>query len=109
MGEFYFHGEACSKNNSLLEWVDSLFAFDEEERILIVSILTKSRSRVLWTSAAGIDRDAMRFQRLGAILDYVAHVASISCANVFLAAVSWNLRTRTVKLPLEVERSNALY
>ena len=23
MGEFYFHGEACSKNNSLREWVDS--------------------------------------------------------------------------------------
>ena len=66
-------------------------AFDEEERILIVSFLPKSLSRVLWTSAAGIDRDAMRFQRLGAILDYVAHIASISCANVFLAAVSWNL------------------
>ena len=45
-------------------------AFDEEERILIVSFLLKSPSRVLWTSAAGIDRDAMRFQRLGAILDY---------------------------------------
>ena len=23
MGKFYFHGEACSKNNSLREWVDS--------------------------------------------------------------------------------------
>ena len=66
-------------------------AFDEEERIIIVSFLPKSLSRVLWTSAAGIDRDAMQFQRLGAILDYAAHIASISCANVFLAAVSWNL------------------
>ena len=45
-----------------------VFAFDEEERILIVSFLPKSLSRVLWTSAAGIDRDARRFQRLGAIL-----------------------------------------
>ena len=71
--------------------VNQVVAFDEEERILIVSFLPKSLSRVLWTSAAGIDRDAMRFQRLGAILDYVAHVASISCANVFLAAVRWNL------------------
>ena len=32
---------------------------DEEERILIVSFLPKSLSWVLWTSAAGIDRDAM--------------------------------------------------
>ena len=69
----------------------SVFAFDEEERILILSFLPKSLSRVLWTSASGIDRDAMRFQRLGAILDYVAHIASISCADVFLDAVSWNL------------------
>ena len=68
-----------------------IVAFDEEERILIVSFLPKSLSRVLWTSAAGIDRDVMRFKRLGALLDYVAHIASISCANVFLAAVSWNL------------------
>ena len=72
-----------------------LFAFDEEERILIVSFLPKSLSRVLWTSAADINRDAMRFQRLGAILDcYVAHIASISCANVFLGAVSWNLHVQ---------------
>ena len=69
-----------------------LIAFDEEERILIVSFLPKSLSRVLWTSAAaGIDRDAMRFQRLGASLDYVAHIASVACANVSFAAVSWNL------------------
>ena len=69
----------------------NVIAFDEEERILIVSFLLKSLWRVLWTSAAGINRDAMRFQHLGAILDYVAHIASISCANVFLAVVSWNL------------------
>ena len=37
-----------------------IIAFDEEERILIVSFLPKSLSRVLWTSAAGIDRDARR-------------------------------------------------
>ena len=49
----------------------SLFAFDEEERILIVSFLPESHSQVLWTSAAGIDRDARRFQRLGAILDWL--------------------------------------
>ena len=36
-----------------------LIAFDEEERILIVSFLPKSLSWVLWTSAAGIDHDAM--------------------------------------------------
>ena len=48
--------------------------FDEEERILIVSFLPKSLSRVLWTSAAGIDRDAMRFQRLGAILDWLTDI-----------------------------------
>ena len=47
-----------------------IIAFDEEERILIVSFLPKSLSRVLWTSATDIDRDAMRFQRLGAILDW---------------------------------------
>ena len=57
-------------------------------------------NRVVFTGItfACFDRDAMRFQRLGAILDYVAHEASISCVIVFLAAVSWNL------LPLEVER-----
>ena len=54
-----------------------LFAFDEEERILIVSFLPKSLSRVLWTSAAGIDRDAMRFQRLGAILDWLTGTYSL--------------------------------
>ena len=66
---------------------DDVVAFDEEERVLIVSFLPKSLSRVLWTSAAGIDRDARQIQRLGAILDNVAHIASISCANVFLPAV----------------------
>ena len=54
-----------------------LFAFDEEERILIVSFLPKSLSRVLWTSAAGIDRDARRFQRLGAILDWLTGTYSL--------------------------------
>ena len=85
--------------------MQSIIAFDEEERILIVSFLPKSLSRVLWTSAAGIDRDARRFQRLGAILDHVAHIASISCANIFCELEF----TRAVKLPLEVERSIALY
>ena len=72
-----------------------IIAFDEGERILIVSFLGKSLSRVSWTSSKGIDRDAMRFQALGAILDwlagwlsYVAQIASISRANVFLAALS---------------------
>ena len=57
-------------------------AFDEGERILIVSFLRKSLSRVLWTSHKRIDRDAI--QELGAILDwlgwlagYVAQIASI--------------------------------
>ena len=49
-----------------------IIAFDEGERILIVSFLGKSLSRVLWTSSKGIDRDAMRFQALGAILDWLA-------------------------------------
>ena len=55
----------------------SSIAFDEEERILIVSFLPKSLSRVLWTSAAGIDRDAGRFQRLDAILDWLTGTYSL--------------------------------
>ena len=55
----------------------------------------KSLLRVLCPK--GIDRDAMWFQTLGTILDwlagwlagYVAQIASFSCANVFLAASSW--------------------
>ena len=77
-----------------------ILAFDEGERILIVSFLGKSLSRVLRTSPKAIDRNAMRFQALGAILDwltgwlagwlagYVAQIALISCANVFKAALS---------------------
>ena len=58
--------------------------------MLFVSFFRKSLSRVLWTSLKGIGRDAMRFQELGAILDYchVAQIASISCGSVFLAALS---------------------
>ena len=60
--------------------------------MLIVSFFRKLLARVLWTSQKGIDRDAMRFQELGAILDWlaghVAQIASISCENVFLAALS---------------------
>ena len=67
-------------------------AFDEGERVLIVSFLRKSLSRVLWTSPKGINRDTIRFQVLGTILDwlagYVAQIASISCVNVFLTALS---------------------
>ena len=55
-----------------------LFAFDEEECVLIVSFLPKSLSRVLWTSAAGIDRDARRFQRLAAILDWLTGTFSLN-------------------------------
>ena len=40
-----------SKKNCLILLI-YLAAFDEEERILIVSFLLKSLSRVLWTSAA---------------------------------------------------------
>ena len=54
-----------------------IFAFDEEECILIVLFLPKSLSQVLWTSAAGIDRDAMQFQRLGAILDWLCGTYSL--------------------------------
>ena len=49
-----------------------ILAFDEGERILIVSFLGKSLSRVLWTSSKGIDHDAMRSQALGAIMDWLA-------------------------------------
>ena len=55
-------------------------------------------SRAVFTEITlkGIDRDAMRYQALGAILacltSYVAQIASISCANVFLAALSWRYR-----------------
>ena len=57
--------------------------------MLFVPFFRKSLSRVLWTSLKGIGRDAMRFQELGAILDYchVAQIASISCGSVFLAAL----------------------
>ena len=87
-----------------------IFAFDEEERILIVSFLPKSLSRVLWTSAAGIERDAMRFQRLGAILDWPCGTFSfdLMCYKCFLGRGELEF-TRAVKLPLEVERLNALY
>ena len=70
----------------------------------MVSFLRKSLSRALWTIPKGIDGDAMRFQAFGAIFDwwtgkladwqtawltgYVAQIASISCANVFLTALS---------------------
>ena len=58
--------------------------------MLFVSFFRKLLSRVLLTSHKGIGRDAMRFQELGAILDYcyVAQIASISCASVFLATLS---------------------
>ena len=58
--------------------------------MLFVSFFRKSLSRVLLTSHKGIGRDAMRFQELGAILDYchVAQITSISCASIFLAALS---------------------
>ena len=56
---------------------DTAIELDEEERMLIVSFLPKSLSRVLWTSAAGIDRDARRFQRLGAILDWLTGTCSL--------------------------------
>ena len=48
-----------------------ILAFDEGERILIVSFLGKSLSRVLRTSPKAIDYDAMQFQALGAILDWL--------------------------------------
>ena len=68
------------------ECLTVVIAFNEGERILIVSFLRKSLSRVLWTIPKGIDRDAMRFEALGAVLDwqtgYAAQIASISCANV---------------------------
>ena len=48
-----------------------ILAFDEGERILILSLLGKSLSRVLRTSLKAIDHDAMQFQALGAILDWL--------------------------------------
>ena len=39
------------------ECLTVVIAFNEGERILIVSFLRKSLSRVLWTSHKGIDRD----------------------------------------------------
>jgi len=36
--------------------------------------------------------------------DYVAHIASISCGNVFLSRRGLLEFTRALKLPLEVER-----
>ena len=86
-----------------------LIALNEEECILIVSFLPKSLSRVLWTSAVGIDRDAMRFQRLGANLDWQCGTYSLNLmCKCFLGRGELEF-TRAVKLPLKVERSNALY
>ena len=71
-----------SKKNTLKQIHEIVvIAFDEEERILVVSFLPKSLSRVLWTSAAGIDRDGRRFQRLGAILDWLtgSHSLDLMC------------------------------
>ena len=48
-----------------------LMAFDEGERIFNRVVSTEITLAGLWTGAAGIDRDAMRFQRLGAILDWL--------------------------------------
>ena len=62
-----------------------IIAFDEGERILIVSLLGKSLLRVLWTSSSGIRR---HFGLAGWLAGYVAQIASISHANVFLAALS---------------------
>ena len=62
-----------------------IIAFDEGERILIVSFLGKSLSRVLWTSSSGAGR---HFGPAGWLTGYVAQIASISVANVFLAALS---------------------
>ena len=62
---------SCHEPHYKSEATCKIFVFDEEERILIASFLPKSLLRVLWTSAAGIDRDARRFQRLGAILDWL--------------------------------------
>ena len=81
----------------ILAWNEkTTFAFDEGERVLVVPFLRKSLLKALWSSPKGIDRDAMRFQALDAILgcltSYVAQIASISCANVFLAALSWRHR-----------------
>ena len=47
-----------------------IIALDEGERILIVTFLRESISRVLWTSLKGDDCDAMRFRALGTILDW---------------------------------------
>ena len=47
----------------------SIFAFDNQENAYYSS---------RFKSPAGIDRDAMRFQGLGAILLWLAHFASIS-------------------------------
>ena len=76
-----------------------LIVFDEE-RILIVSFLPKSLSRVLWTSAAGIDREARRFQRLGAILDWLCGTYSLGLmCKCFLGRGELEF-TRAVKLPI---------
>ena len=62
----------------------------QRRRILIVSLLPKSLSRVLIVMPCNFSVWAPFWT------DYVAHKASISCVILFLAAVSWNL------LPLEV-------
>ena len=99
----------------ILAWNEkTTFAFDEGERVLVVPFLRKSLLKALWSSPKGIDRDAMRFQALDAILgcltSYVAQIASISRANVFLAALSWRHRffcaiSTIQKLFVQIERT----
>ena len=62
-----------------------LITFDEGECTLIVSFLAKSLSQVLWTSAVGIDPDAMRFRHLDAILDWLCGTYSLDlmCLGLF--------------------------
>ena len=65
-----------------------ILAFDEGERILIVSFLGKSLSKVLRT-ISGIGRHfGLADWLAGWLAGYVAQIALISRANVFLAALS---------------------
>ena len=79
----------------LIETTAFLIAFDEEERILIVPFY-RNHSRGFCGPVPRVSIVMPCDFSVWAPFwtGYVAHIASILCANVFLAAVSWNLHVQ---------------
>ena len=76
----------CLTIKSLLSWW-LFIAFNEGEGMLIVSFLGKSLSRVFMDQSLGDQSWCHAISGIGrhlGLAGYVAQIASISCANVFL-------------------------